>query len=95
VSNASTGYYAAMQAATPGFNPPPVMRTPVELETPTGGGPYQMSLWGRPMYPLTAVRTFGGYGPIISTPSPVIILPPMPPLFDYIQVQPKGKKKGR
>jgi len=45
------------------------------------------------MFPLTSVRTFGGYGPIFVTASPVIILPPMPPLMDYVQVNPRPKKR--
>jgi hypothetical protein len=93
---AANGYYAAQQAATPGYTPTPGAPVPVEPETPGGGGPYEIGLWGRPMFPLSAVRTSGGYGPIISTPSPVIILPPMPPLMDYVQIQPRGKSpKGK
>lgn len=92
----STGYYAAMQAPTPGYIPMPWAQTPVEPETPTGGGPYQVGPWGRPMFPLSSVRMSGGYGPVISSPSPVIMLPPAPPLLDFVQIQPRGKSpKGR
>lgn len=89
----SAGYYAALQAPTPGYIPMPWVRTPVEPETPTGGGPYQVGPWGRPMTPLSAVRTMGGYGPFFVTASPVIILPPAPPLMDYVQINPKSKKR--
>lgn len=89
----SQGYYAALQAATPGYTPTPRGYPTPQPEGPGPSGVYD--LWGRPLFPLSAVRTFGGYGPMIVTPSPVIMLPPAPPLIDYVQVNPASKKRKR